>query len=148
MPLHVFSRSSSNWLHKLEWHSSGNENIIGAILDEDLKFNAHIKSLWRKAGQKALSRVHKYLSYDQKFLLANSVIKSQFTYCPLIWIFCSYNLSYSLNHFQERALCLVRDNYNISVYRIWEMSNEKAIHQKDLEHSAKEIYKLTGYPLQ
>lgn len=78
MPLHVFSKSSSNWLHKLEWHSSGNENIIGAILDEDLKFNAHIKSLCRKAGQKlkALSRVHKYLSYDQKFLLGNSVIKS------------------------------------------------------------------------
>ena len=42
------------------------------------------KSLCKKAGQKlrALSRTSSYLTLDQKFLLINSVIKSQFSYCP------------------------------------------------------------------
>ena len=54
------------------------ENHIILILDNDLMFDAHIKSLCRESAQKlsALSRINKYLSYDQKLLLVNSVLKS------------------------------------------------------------------------
>ena len=76
-------------LNGIEIESSGNETLSGVILDNDLQFEAHTKSLCRKAAQKLspLSRVNKYLTLrcDQKLLIVNSVVKPQFTCCPLIW---------------------------------------------------------------
>ena len=83
-------------LNGIETESSGNETLLGVILDNDLQFEAHTKSLCRKAAQKLspLSRVNKYLTLqcDQKLLIVNSVVKPQFTCCPLIWMFCSRTL--------------------------------------------------------
>ena len=58
-------------LNGIEIESSRNETLLGVILDDDLKLDAHIKSLRRKAAQKlsALSRINTYLSNDQKLLL-------------------------------------------------------------------------------
>ena len=83
-------------LNGIETESSGNETLLGVILDNDLQFEAHTKSLCRKAAQKLspLSRVNKYLTLqcDQKLLIVNSVVKPQFACCPLIWMFCSRTL--------------------------------------------------------
>ena len=57
-------------------------------------------------------------------------------------MFCARTLNNFLNHINERALCLLHNNYNISFYDILEMSNEETVHQRDLEHLAKEIYKI------
>ena len=68
--------------------SSNEEKLLGIFLDSKLNFESHIaSSLCRKADQKisALARLKNYLTSDQRNLLLNSVIKSQFTYCPLIW---------------------------------------------------------------
>ena len=58
-------------LNGIQIESSRNETLLGVILDDDLKLDAHIKSLRRKAAQKlsALSRINTYLSNDQKLLL-------------------------------------------------------------------------------
>ena len=58
-------------LNGIEIESSRNETLLGVILDDDLKLDAHIKSLRRKAAQKlsALSRINTYLPNDQKLLL-------------------------------------------------------------------------------
>ena len=58
-------------LNGIEIESSRNETLLGVILDDDLKLDAHIKSLRRKAAQilSALSRINTYLSNDQKLLL-------------------------------------------------------------------------------
>ena len=49
-------------LNNIEIESSRNQALLGVILDSDLKFDVHIKSLYRKAAQKlsALSRINKY----------------------------------------------------------------------------------------
>ena len=66
--------------------SSNEEKLLFIFLDSKLTFESHIGSLCRKAGQKinTLARSKSYLISDQRNLLLNSVIKSQFTYCPLI----------------------------------------------------------------
>ena len=86
--------------------SSNEEKLLGIFLDSKLNFESHIGSLCRKAGQKisALARLKNYLTSDQRNLLLNSVIKSQFTYCPLIWMFTSRYLNNALNNIHERAL--------------------------------------------
>ena len=51
--------------------SSSYEKLLGILIDRDLSFDKHIKSLCTKAGQKlnALARMSNCLTYDQKRLL-------------------------------------------------------------------------------
>ena len=78
-------------LNNNEIASSNEEKLLGILLDSKLNFDSHITSLCKKADQKlsALARINHYLTQDQKSLLLNSVVKSQFSYCPLIWMFTS-----------------------------------------------------------
>ena len=78
-------------LNNNEIASSNEEKLLGILLYSKLNFDSHITSLCKKAGQKlsALARINHYLTQDQKLLLLNSVVKSQFSYCPLIWMFTS-----------------------------------------------------------
>ena len=57
----------------------------------------------RKAGQKlsAVSRISPYPETDKKELLSKSMVKSQFNYCPLVWMFFSRNASNLINKIQE-----------------------------------------------
>ena len=65
--------------------------ILGITLDRSMGFNTHIKNICRKGGQKlsALLRISPYLDEGTKVLLYKSMIKSQFNYCPLVWMYCS-----------------------------------------------------------
>ena len=71
--------------------SSQEVELLGIKIDNNLKFNNHIKSICRKAGQKlsVLLKISSNLSIKQTELLYKSMIKSQFNYCPLVWMFCS-----------------------------------------------------------
>ena len=89
-------------LNGIETESSRNEALLGVALDNDLKFDAHIKSLSRKAAQKlsVLSRTNKYLPYDQKLLFVNSVLISQFkVLCYLQFLKKTKFVRIVLNHF-------------------------------------------------
>ena len=64
--------------------NSNEEKLPGNLVDNKVNFESHVGSLWRKASQKinALARLKNYLTSDQRRLLLNFGIKSQFTYCP------------------------------------------------------------------
>ena len=83
--------------------NSKEEVILGITIDNKLTFDSHIKSMCRKAGQKlsALSRISPYLETDKKELLFKSMVKSQFNYCPLVWMFFSRNANNLINKIQE-----------------------------------------------
>ena len=123
--------------------SSSYEKLLGILIDRDLSFDKHIKSLCWKAAQKvnALARISIYLTHDQKRLL-NSIIKSQFSYCPLIWMFCSRTLNNLINRVHELALRLIHKDHVSSFQDILEMTKEKTVHSNNLESIAKEIYKF------
>ena len=60
-------------------------------LDRSMGFNTHIKNICRKADQKpsVLFRISHFLDRGNKVLLYKSMTKSQFNYCPLVWMYCS-----------------------------------------------------------
>ena len=62
--------------------SSNEEKLLGIFLESKLNFESHIGSLCRKTGQNinALAKLKNYLTSNQRNLLLNSVIKTQFTY--------------------------------------------------------------------
>ena len=124
--------------------SSNEEKLLDIFLDSKLDSENHIASLCRKAGQKtnALARLKNYLTSDQGNLLLNSAIKSQFTYCPLVWMFTSSYLNNALNNIFERALRLIYNDHEKSLNSILTENNLKTMHQKNLEFLAIEIYKF------
>ena len=128
--------------------SSNEKKLLGILLDSKKKsyrlFENHIGSLCRKADQKisALARLKNYLTSDQRNLLLNSIIKSQFTYCPLIWMYRSRYLNNALNNIHERVLRLTYNDHEKSFNSILKENNLKTIHQKNLEFLAIEIYKF------
>ena len=82
--------------------------ILGITLDRNLNFKRQIKNICRKPGQKlsALQRISSYINTDKKTLLYQSIIKSQFAYCPLLWMVCFRHSNNLINKVLERALKL------------------------------------------
>ena len=109
---------------------SSNEERLLYILLFKVNFDSHNTYLCKKAGQKlsALARINYYLTPDQKILLLISVVKSQYSYCPLIWMFTSRYLNHTLNSFHERALRLIYNDYDLFFNRTSEDNNQKTIH--------------------
>ena len=68
-------------------------------------------------------------------------ITSQFSYCPLIWMFHSRNLNNKINRIHERALRLVYQN-NLSFSELLDLDNSVTVHQKNLQVLVTEIYKV------
>ena len=131
-------------LNNNEIASSNEKKLLGILLDSKLNFDSHITSLCKNAGQKlkALARINHYLNQDQKLLILNSLVKSQFSYCPLIWMFTSLYLNNALNSIHKRALRLIYNDYKLPFDRILGDNKQKSIHQKNIESLAIEIYKF------
>ena len=71
--------------------NSCEEKILGVIIDNELKFDPHIRSMCKKEAIKlgVLNRISSLLDPEKKKRVFNAVIKSHFSYCPLIWMFSS-----------------------------------------------------------
>ena len=113
--------------------SSKEMEILGITLDKSMGFNNHFKYVCRKAGQKlsAQLRISLYLDQGKKVLLYKSVTKSQFNYCPLVWMFCSRQSTNLINRVLERGLRLTyRNENNKQFQQILRKENEPTIHQK------------------
>ena len=71
--------------------SSEHVKLLGVTIDNTLKFDTHALGICKKVNQKlhAFNRLSPYLGENKSKLLLNAVIMSNFSYCPLIWLFCS-----------------------------------------------------------
>ena len=60
----------------------------------------------KKAAEKlgVLNRISSLLDHKKNKLLFNAVIKSHFSYCPLIWMFSSRRSNNLINRIHERSL--------------------------------------------
>ena len=78
---------------------------------------------------------------DQTMKTENSFIKSQFTYCPLIWMFCTKHSTGRINSINEQCLRLIQQNYVSDFEVLLENVNEKPVHQKFIKLLMTEVYK-------
>ena len=74
------------------------EKLLG--LTKKLSFNKHLSILYKRVSGKVsvLARMVKIIPFDKQRLLMNTFIESQFSYCPLIWMFCSQKMNNKRNH--------------------------------------------------
>ena len=89
----------------------------------------------------ALCRISNYIDSDKCKLLVNAFVKSQFSYCPLTWMFCTRESNYRLNRVHERALRIISKDYISSFNDLVTLLNEKTIHQRCMNFLMTEIFK-------
>ena len=80
--------------------------LLGIHFDNKLTFEPCVRSLRKKASQKlnAYARIAYSLKFEQRKLLLNAFITSQFSYAPVVWMFHNRKLNNHINRIYERAL--------------------------------------------
>ena len=124
------------------WNST-NEKILGVYFDNNLSFNTHLNKLCKKASQKlhALARVSTFMSFNQRKIIMNAFIQSQFSYCPLLWMCHSRIIHTQINKIHERALKIVYNDHISSFETLLDKSGTVSIHHRNLQLLAVELYK-------
>ena len=124
--------------------NSMDEKILGVYFDNKLNFNTHLTKLCKKASQKlhALTRVSNFMSITQRTMVMNALIRSQFSYCPLIWMCHSRTIHSIINNIHERASRIVYKDNISSFTLLLEKSGSVSIHHRNLQALAIDIYKV------
>ena len=81
--------------------------------------------------------------FQKRKSLMTAFIMSQFSYCPLVWMFCSRTLNTKINNIHYRALQIVYRHYNSTFKELLVKDDSRSIHHKNLHMLATEIFKVT-----
>ena len=80
----------------------------------------------------------------QKKLLYKSMPKSQFSCCPVVWMFCSRQFNNLTNKMYEWSLRISYIGKKTSYHNLLKTHNEFTIHQRNLQVFMTEIYKIVN----
>ena len=113
-------------------------------IDKKLNFESHIKTLCSKASQKpgTWQRISNLLMTQKKYLLFNTVIQSQFSYYPLVWMFCSRRSNSLVSHVYEIVLRVGYDDHSSSCCELILAKNEPTTLQHNIKIFMGEMCKL------
>ena len=125
------------------WESC-QQKLLGLMIDKQLKFDKHLSILCKTVSSKvsALARMVKIIPFHKKKLLMRAFIESQFSYCPLIWMFCSRKMNRKINHIHEKALRLVYEDYSTSFEELLVRDKSVSIHHRNIQKVAIEMFKV------
>ena len=121
--------------------------LLGVNIDNSLKFETHVKEICKKVNQKvyAFGRLRPYLGEPKSKLLLNSLVMSIFSYCPLIWLFCSKFANNEINSTHKRALRTSYRDYESTFEERLDRCDTKKTHKKNLQYLMVEIYKSMNH---
>ena len=121
---------------------SAEEKLLGVTLDKNLDFKNHVNTLCRKAGQKlhALARISNYVDVEKLRVMMNAFIISQFSYCPLVWMFHDRSVNKKINKIHEGALRIAYKDSCSNFEELLTKANSVTIHHKNLQLLATEIF--------
>ena len=127
--------------------STDTVELLGITIDKNLNFTEHVSDLCKRGNQKlhALARISKYLKEDKLILIMKTFIRSQFNYCPLVWMFHNRTLNNKINKLHERALRIAYKDDNSSFQELLDKDNSVTIHHKNLQRLAVEMYKVKNH---
>ena len=121
--------------------------LLGVIIDSKLTFYPHVKEMCKRANQKtrALARIRSCLSQTKTDILFNTFILSQFSYCPLVWMFCDKKSQRLITSTHRRALCIKHNDFSFHDSDYLFRTITVSIHRKNLILLAVEVYKAVNH---
>ena len=107
------------------------------MINNRLTFESHAENLCKKAGQKlhALARIANYMDISKKRSIMNAFILSQFSYCPLIWMFQERKLNHRINKIYEDILRIVYNYHQCLFEELLERDNSMDSAMKQFSES-------------
>ena len=122
---------------KKKINNSRKIELLGSVIDNQLKFEKHIENLCKKASFKlhALRRIRKFWTVEKARILANS----QFNYAPLIWMFANKTAINKILKIHYRTLQVVYNEYHKPYEELLQINKDISIHQKHLHVLALEV---------
>ena len=129
--------------NEMIWESQS-EKLLGMTVDKNLNFNSHLKILCAKVNQKvsALARIINILPFQKRHIILKTFIESQFSYCPLVWMFCSRKMNNKINRIHERALRLVYQDYTTTFEDLLKKDKSLSFHHRNIHQVAIEMFKV------
>ena len=124
--------------------SESTVKLLGIHIDNRLNFDYHVCQLCKKSSKKlhALARIFRYVETSKRRVLVNSFITSQFSHCPLIWMFHSRRMEHKINKIHERVLRLIcPSDSKLTFKEFLDKNKTVSIHRKNLQVLATEIFK-------
>ena len=113
-------------------------------VDAKLNFNEHLNNIISKVSRKvnALSRAVPYMRVSKRKILLNSFFNSQFSYCPLIWMFYSRIMNNEINWLRERRMWLIYKDKTSSFEELLEQDKSVLILTRNLQMLTTEMFKV------
>ena len=124
-------------------YAEAEQKLLGIIIDKDLNFQSHTKSIIKTANQKlsALIRVAPFMTDFNKKVIFNSFFKGQFNYCPLLWMFSTRKVNHKINRLHERGLRALLNDEASTFNDMLSKSNDTTVHIKNIQKLMIEFYK-------
>ena len=83
-----------------------------------------------------------FMDLTKRHILMNSFFSSQFSYCPLIWMYHSRTVNSKINKLHERCLGIMYNDKKWSFNKLLETDKSVPIHIKNLQVLATEMLKV------
>ena len=86
--------------------------LLGIDIDYKLNFETHIGKLCKKsAGQlNAIGRIDRFIGSEERKVLIQSFVNSNFNYSPLAWMLCNPKSLRKIELIHKRALRILLDD--------------------------------------
>ena len=120
------------------------EKVLGIQFDNKLSFDYHLSEICKKTSIKlhGLVRVTPYMDLSKRKILMSAFFNSQFSYCPLIWMFHSRIINKKINRLHKRCFRIIYCDKQSSFEILLEKDSSISIHEKNIQILATEMYKV------
>ena len=119
--------------------------LLGIFIDNKLNFDHHIRMICAKASRQinAILRIGKYLDISSKLNLYNAFVVSNFSFCSIVWNFCTKHSIFKIEKVNKRALRAVFNDYTSSYSDLLKKVNRPCMYVLRMRKIAIEVYRCT-----
>ena len=130
----------------LQIENSKCEKLLGVNIDSKLSFEKHLNIICGKARAKIsdLGRVAPFMNIEKRKMIMNVFLNSQFSSCPLTWMFHNRLINNKINRLHEKCLRIVYNDNQSTFEELLEKDNTVSVHQRNLQFLAIELYKVVN----
>ena len=121
------------------------EKLLGIKFDNKLRLSAHVEDLCKKVSRKihAFARVASYMTVLKRRILMNAFFRSQFSYCPLVYMCQSRTLNNKMNRIHERCLRTAYNDKFSNFQNLLDQDRSVSVHTHNLQTLAIEMYEVS-----
>ena len=103
--------------------------LLGVFLDYELNFSDHVTHVCKRASRQLnpVRRVAKYLNKDCLMKLFHAFIIFNFSYCAIVWHFCSKSSTIKMEKMRKAALRVVFNDYDADYNKLLSMSERSPL---------------------